>query len=219
MPIQLELKGASIYICYCRPSSPITTSDRSGTEPDPTPPDKELLTGDFLKKNRNLRDLGNAQPVPDKLPATAENASPHPKNPGFLKRLLGKAARTIGLAVPLAASDPLSGHPSLPAKPLERNAEIETRDVELTKENRSKNFNKTAGSSPPPDPTPPDKELLTGDFLKKNRNLRDLGNAQPVQAIKPGDGGGGGGGGGRSGPVERRAFRRWPTFGGLGSRR
>jgi hypothetical protein len=118
--------------------------------------------------------------------------------------LLRKAARTIGLAVPLAASDPLSGHQSTPARSLERNAEIETRDAELSKENTSKNFNKkTAGSSPPPHPAPPDKELLTGEFLNKNRNnLRNLGNAQNVQAIKPGDGGGGGGG--RSDPVERR---------------
>lgn len=124
--------GINLYV-YCR-GSPVTTRDIGGTSPenDPAPPDKRIVTA-------------HAQPVPalESDVHAVRTTSP----PGFFRRLANKAARSFSIAISLFVSEPLSGHPQRPARPLVRTEETRGRDEKLKKDIRSKNLSKKAGGS------------------------------------------------------------------------
>jgi hypothetical protein len=196
-PIGIE-GGINLY-AYCN-SSPVTTRDLNGTDPkgapttkpEPTPPDKRIVTPENLHESR---DFGNAQTL---VPPTR-------KSEGFFSRLI-KKAQAKGRAL-IGAGKLLTGEADEVAENVEQAA------TEIT----SKPKPASEGGSPP---EPTGKRIVTVNDLHANRNLgkaqqidkrlvslndlhahRNLGNAQVAPKAKPD--GGGGGGNRKFGPVER----------------
>jgi RHS repeat-associated protein len=196
-PDPIGMKGGVNAYSYCH-GSPIAAVDPRGTDPE-EPPDKRPVTARDVHAARNS---GNAPEVPDTRPVTARELHAH-RNLGNAPQVpvapqAAESPAEVDQVTPAAAETSSPGQRGTLTKGWEwvkargRAAvftvaawrgeqppvqEIEDAAAEITNKPRT-----PAGAGPEPDPTPPDKRLVTAQDLHDHR---DLGNVQDLTGGLP----------------------------------